>query len=80
MSMPPAPGEPLSRAARLAGSVLGRRWRLPAPIGPVLVRRVVDVPMRDGAVLRTDVYLPASDGPHPTVLVRSPYGLAVRWP
>src|SRR4051794_28305707 len=35
--------------------------------------------MRDGAVLRTDVYLPASDGPHPTVLVRSPYGRGGVW-
>jgi hypothetical protein len=30
--------------------------------------------MRDGAVLRADVYLPALAGPHPTVLMRSPYG------
>nr|WP_246323907.1 CocE/NonD family hydrolase [Petropleomorpha daqingensis] len=30
--------------------------------------------MRDGAVLRADVYLPAADGPHPTILLRSPYG------
>src|SRR4051794_36156805 len=30
--------------------------------------------MRDGAVLRADVYLPAAEGPHPTVLLRSPYG------
>src|SRR4051812_24120101 len=30
--------------------------------------------MRDGAVLRADVYLPAADGPHPMILLRSPYG------
>ena len=35
--------------------------------------RGVDVPMRDGTVLRADVYLPTGAGPHPTVLLRSPY-------
>ena len=30
--------------------------------------------MRDGTTLRADVYLPTSKGPHPTVLLRSPYG------
>ncbi|MGY1753839.1 CocE/NonD family hydrolase [Blastococcus sp. SYSU D01042] len=66
--------QPLSRPARLAAAALGRRWKLPAPLNPVLVRRDVDVPMRDGATLRADVYLPAGTGPHPTVLLRSPYG------
>jgi predicted acyl esterase len=31
------------------------------------------VPMRDGAKLSTDVYLPAGDGPWAVVLVRTPY-------
>lgn len=30
--------------------------------------------MRDGAVLRADVYSPAGGGPWPTLLMRSPYG------
>jgi predicted acyl esterase len=35
-----------------------------------------DVPatMRDGTVLRADVYRPASGGPHPVLLARLPYG------
>ena len=70
----PVPGRPLSRGARLAGTALGRRWRLPAPTGPVRVLRDLDVPMRDGTTLRADVYLPTTRGPHPTVLLRSPYG------
>ena len=70
----PAGSQPLSRPARLAAAALGRRWRLPAATNAVRVLRGVDVPMRDGTVLRADVYLPASDGPHPTVLLRSPYG------
>jgi predicted acyl esterase len=34
------------------------------------------VPMRDGARLATDLYLPASGGPHPAILVRTPYNKA----
>lgn len=70
----PTRPQPLSRPARLAAAALGRRWKLPAPLNRVQVLREVDIPMRDGATLRADVYLPATDGPHPTVLIRSPYG------
>ncbi|MBN1093313.1 CocE/NonD family hydrolase [Blastococcus sp. TML/M2B] len=70
---PPSP-RPLPRPARLAAAALGRRWKLPAPLAPVQVLGDVDVPMRDGAALRADVYLPATAGPHPVVLLRSPYG------
>ena len=31
------------------------------------------IPMRDGTKLATDVYLPAGKGPHPTILIRTPY-------
>jgi len=31
------------------------------------------LPMRDGAALATDVYLPEGDGPWPTILSRTPY-------
>src|SRR3954468_14234624 len=72
--VPSEDGVPLSRGARLAAAAAGRRWGLPAVNGPVRGLRDLDVPMRDGAVLRADVYLPATPGPHPTVLVRSPYG------
>lgn len=34
------------------------------------------VPMRDGARLATDLYLPTTPGPHPTILVRLPYDKA----
>jgi putative CocE/NonD family hydrolase len=66
--------QPLSRGARFAGRALTRRWRLPEPHNGVRVLRDLDVPMRDGATLRADVYLPETAGPHPTVLLRSPYG------
>ncbi|MCF6508729.1 CocE/NonD family hydrolase [Blastococcus sp. MG754426] len=67
-------GQPLSRAARLAATALAKRWRLPRALGPARVLRDVAVPMRDGASLRADVHLPPTVGPHPTVLLRSPYG------
>ncbi len=38
------------------------------------VEREVAVPMRDGVVLRADVYLPAGGGKHPVLLFRTPYG------
>jgi uncharacterized protein len=65
---------PISRAARWAERQLAKRWRLPGTSGAVRVVRDVDVPMRDGCTLRADVYLPATGGPHPAVLLRSPYG------
>jgi putative CocE/NonD family hydrolase len=46
----------------------------PASDRRVGVERDVRVPMDDGVELRADVYTPAGSGPHPTILVRSPYG------
>lgn len=37
--------------------------------------RTVNVPMRDGILLATDVYLPAKPGRYPVILQRTPYGL-----
>jgi putative CocE/NonD family hydrolase len=39
----------------------------------LVVERDVMVPMRDGIRLRTDVFRPASGGPHPVLLQRYPY-------
>jgi len=39
----------------------------------VVVRQDVAVPMRDGTVLRADVYLPKAGGPFPVLLYRTPY-------
>ncbi len=36
--------------------------------------RVAAVPMKDGANLLADVYLPPGEGPFPVVLLRTPYG------
>lgn len=37
----------------------------------------VDAPMRDGVTLDTCIWLPAEPGPHPAILIRTPYSRAV---
>ena len=39
----------------------------------VLVEKNVEAAMRDGTVLRADVYRPADDGRHPVIVQRTPY-------
>lgn len=47
--------------------------------GPEIeVERNVAVPMRDGTVLRADVYRPAHEGPHPALVERVAYELTDR--
>ena len=41
--------------------------------GRVMMKNV-EVPMRDGVVLRADVWLPSANGRFPTVVYRTPYG------
>ena len=43
---------------------------------PAAVERDVAVPMRDGVVLRADVYRPEGAGPWPVLVLRTPYGKA----
>ena len=44
-----------------------------SPSTPVTVEHDLAVPMRDGVVLRADVFRPGGGGIHPTLLHRSPY-------
>jgi uncharacterized protein len=46
----------------------------PAVTAGPTVERDVAVPMRDGTVLRADVYRPDGPGPFPVLLSRTPYG------
>ena len=57
------------------------RFALPLPLlftalaGSACAQPSVEqVPMRDGVLLATDVYLPPGEGPFPTLLRRTPYG------
>jgi hypothetical protein len=40
----------------------------------IRLERDVEVPMRDGVILRADLYRPAPDGRYPTLVYRTPYG------
>ena len=42
-------------------------------IQQIMVQEDVSIPMRDGTILRADVYLPHGTGPFPTVVSRTPY-------
>jgi len=44
------------------------------PAGPRNFTKDVAVPMRDGVVLRADVWLPGATGRFPTLVYRTPYG------
>jgi putative CocE/NonD family hydrolase len=49
--------------------------RAPAPAETTFVREHdVPVPMRDGVVLRADVWRPSGSGPFPVLVYRTPYG------
>jgi putative CocE/NonD family hydrolase len=58
--------------ARLAGMVLF--LGVGARAQEIVIDRDVAVPMRDGVVLRADIYRPADGGPYPVLVLRSPYG------
>ena len=47
--------------------------RSAAGIAPYTVEQDVAVPMRDGVILRADIYQPSGDGPFPVLLYRTPY-------
>jgi len=63
---------------RPTGGSLPRRWlaaglKLPPPQNDVTVHRDLRAPMPDGVHLAADHYAPQAGGPHPTVLIRTPY-------
>jgi putative CocE/NonD family hydrolase len=61
----------VSTVSRLAALAMS----LPRPLDTaIIVERGVRVPMDDGVALLADIYTPGANGPHPTVLARSPYG------
>ena len=46
-----------------------------AQAAEIRIDRYQAVTMRDGVVLRADVYRPAAEGKYPTLVVRTPYGV-----
>lgn len=65
-------------AARYAVERMRRMLRPPVVVTPmdreVRVRHDVEIPMRDGTILRANVYLPNSQDPAPAILSAHPYG------
>jgi putative CocE/NonD family hydrolase len=47
---------------------------LPPRLNGVTKTRGISLTMDDGVILKTDHYAPRADGPHPTILMRLPYG------
>ena len=54
--------------------VLARVYSLPQRLCGATRQRDIALPMDDGVTLMTDVYSPRAPGPHPTILMRLPYG------
>lgn len=75
-----------ARTSRRFGSVWVSRWiagallfivavqPVPAQAPKVLIERNVEATMRDGTILRADVFRPAEGGPYPVLVLRTPYG------
>lgn len=65
-------------AARYAWGQISRRVRVPVtitePPADVLVEWNVAIPMRDGVLLRVNIFRPEDGGPHPVLLSAHPYG------
>lgn len=76
MEQQEAVGEKPGLGSKLLGVVAGRMLKLPKHDGGFRVVKGIQVPTRDGFHLLTDHYVPDSDSPAGTILVRSPYGRA----
>ncbi len=50
----------------------------PSRSAEIVVERDVAVPMRDGTVLRANVFQPAEGGPYPVLVRRTPYGKSAK--
>jgi putative CocE/NonD family hydrolase len=62
-----------SRAALAQAGCLALAAVLGASDGPVRVEKNAEARMRDGAILRADIFRPASQGKYPVLLQRTPY-------
>ena len=58
----------------LVSRLVGRLWRLPAPVSRSIVAEPLRIPMRDGMDLMADRYYSRRGATQPTLLIRSCYG------
>jgi predicted acyl esterase len=64
----------LTSSVALAISLLSAAGSGQAVAEAMVVEVNVAVPMRDGSILRANVYRPTTDGPHPVIMTLSSYG------
>ncbi len=60
--------------AGIASQFVHQMYSLPPARFGVRTERNIKVPASDGIMLKTDIYTPKDEGPHPTLLMRTPYG------
>ncbi|HNU98902.1 MAG: CocE/NonD family hydrolase [Verrucomicrobia bacterium] len=63
---------PRTSAGGLGWLALCTVWILRIEAAPP-PKQTLEVPMRDGVLLATDVFLPEGEGPFPAILIRTPY-------
>jgi hypothetical protein len=56
------------------GQIIRPNVDIYAPPSDIVIERDVEVTVRDGTILRVNVFRPKGDGPFPTVLCAHPYG------
>ncbi len=64
----------LAVIAACGDSAIPETTEIAAAAGDIVIERDVAVPMRDGVILRADVYRPAASGEFPVLVYRTPYG------
>ena len=79
MARPASPGPPGRLPLRVRAMRALSSHRMPKAVCPVAVQPRIAVPAGDGVTLLTDHYIPLTDGPAPTLLIRSPYGRGFPW-
>src|SRR5690606_38486537 len=62
----------ISRGQQARGTRQAEEAAMPDSLS-IVVEKDIPVAMRDGTILRTDVYRPAEGGPFPVIMQRTPY-------
>ncbi len=60
--------------AGIASQFVHQMYSLPPARFSVRTQRNIEVPTSDGIALLSDIYTPKDAGPHPTLVMRTPYG------
>ncbi|MDZ4730810.1 MAG: CocE/NonD family hydrolase [Xanthomonadales bacterium] len=64
----------LAQLAACSGSAVPEATDNETRAGDLIIERDVSVPMRDGVILRANIYRPAATGEFPVLVYRTPYG------